>query len=197
MCVSPPLARSVRTFALVDSDGEPAVSVSVPDGLSRLVPATRDTRARCEPARAGGSRATASCLVEPVDLGTGPALLVLAPDHRRIRVNGQRLARIATVEESDTIQIDGGQTFHVALHTECTIGLVPEEQRDVACAVCRLPLGKHHIYLCPRCRAAIHADEHGPEGEEALDCLALLSECPRCRALLARGARAATPEGST
>ena len=197
MTASPKIARSVRTFALVESDGIPPEPVPVPAGLSRLVPAAGDEPARCAPARAGGSRAAASCLVEPIDLGTGPALLVLAPDENRFRVNGHRLARVATVEESDTIQLGDGQSFLVAIHTQCEIGLAPEERRDETCAVCRQPLGEHLVYLCAKCQVPVHSDADTGGRDDRLDCLALLSECPSCRAPLIRDGDARTPEGPT
>jgi hypothetical protein len=195
---TPRRAASVRTFHLVDCDADPPQPVPVPDGLSRLVAATADRPARCAPARAGASRAAASCLLEPVDAGPGPALLVLAPDHRPFRVNGHRLARIATVQESDTIQVDGGRTFRVEVQTRCAIGLAPDDRRGEACAVCRQPLGDHLVYLCPRCGGALHSDGQATDGDpdaDALDCVGLLSECPGCRAPLCRETDGPTAEG--
>ncbi|MHC4220010.1 MAG: hypothetical protein ACYSU7_16320 [Planctomycetota bacterium] len=190
------IARSTRRIHLIDADetsadGRP-LRVAVPDGISRLMVGPNGKGPRCESTVARRSSDPPACLLEPLALESGVCLLVLAPDHLPVRINGQRLAIIACLRERDQVQLHDGRAYHVAIHTHCVIGRAASEDRNKSCAVCHQPAGERHVYLCSSCGCAIHCDRR--DSDDVLDCLSICGECPSCHGAILRDGYGWTPE---
>jgi hypothetical protein len=127
-----------------------------------------------------------------MELESGICLLVLAPDHQPVRINGQRLATIACLRERDQVQLHDGRVFSVAIHTRCVIGRATGADQDKACVVCHQPAGDHHVYVCGDCGCVIHCDRRDPGA--ILDCLSICGECPSCHGAILRDGYSWTPE---
>jgi hypothetical protein len=162
------------------------MQVAVPDGVSRLVGAPDGKQPRCETVAASTRRRPqrAECLLEPVVRENVSCLLVLAPDDRPVRVNGERCARIVGLRQRDHLRLHDGRTFEVALQVQCVIGRAPDSHKDKPCGVCHEIVGQRFVYLCPSCDSALHCDRRDPH--DVRDCLSLCSECPSCRAPIVR-----------
>jgi hypothetical protein len=117
-------------------------------------------------------------VLEPVRAGSLPRLLLVVPEGRRVRVNGQPVPRVALLGVRDQLQIDAGPILHVTLHHRPQVGPPTGDRLGQECPVCRGPLtAETTAYVCPSCGIGLHA-----EGEDGLDCVNVGSECPACGA---------------
>jgi hypothetical protein len=120
-------------------------------------------------------------VVEPLELGHRPVLVVVSPQGDRVRVNGQIAPRVTIVAETDEMQLDGAETvLYATCYRRSTIGPPPAESIGEICPICRTPFVQATtVYVCPGCGQALHLE--GPErGAERLECARMTSTCPTC-----------------
>ena len=188
-------ATATRTFHLfLDDDRAGNGSrprLEVPDGVGYLVLPEDGQRPTC---LAKTPRGRDAVVLEPLVAEREAYLLMLAPPRLALRVNGEGLRRVALLRERDLVQVPGTPwTLHVALHLGSEMGPPPAHLVGRPCPLCGTPFaGQTRIWICPACGTALH-DEEG-DGDDALQCLRLCSECPGCRGPLVKHGYRHLPE---
>jgi hypothetical protein len=122
-----------------------------------------------------------SILLEPMLNVRPPLLVVLAPQDRPLRVNGQRAPSLVTLVERDQFQPDDMHVLHVMIYRRALIGRATGDQIGTTCGICLTPISADaRVYTCGTCGVALHQELRGNGDSEPLECSAAVSACPAC-----------------
>jgi hypothetical protein len=115
-------------------------------------------------------------LVPAVRRRGGARLLVLSADGTPVHVNGVPTPGATVLREGDLVRW-GGLSCFVTLFNAPQVGAPPAASIGKPCPVCRVPFtATSRCYTCA-CTTPFHCEE---DGEDALQCTQLQSECPVC-----------------
>jgi hypothetical protein len=115
-------------------------------------------------------------VIEPVFIEHQPQMILISPPNRRARVNGTFAPRAALVREKDVIHLDDGPALHVTVYNRPRVEPVSNGLAGKDCPVCRTTLSGT-VYVCP-CGTSIHVRSEAKPGEQPLECIKVISECP-------------------
>jgi hypothetical protein len=174
-------ARESLTWIGV-SEGRSQLVVS-PQSLPRVVAGEVGQGAG---ALAAGQQPAESIVLQPVRQGFQSFLALMAPARQALRVNGVPVGPVAILSVKDQLRL-GEYLLHVSLLCQPMVGPPRGAEVGAECAVCRTPLlAVQTVYRCTNCSAALHAGHPQRPENDRLECAAVCSDCPRCRARLAR-----------
>jgi hypothetical protein len=152
--------------------------VHVPDRVTYLVQNPLGLEAR-KPAR------PSHVILEPIELGDAPALLLVSPRGQRVRINGLAAPPVAVLGVRDELQVDDGPVIHVTEYRRPRIETPTGRLLAAKCGLCRVALTKTTTVLIHKCGVALHLETASiesttePEGER-LTCATEAGDCPSC-----------------